>query len=178
MISYSKSTLFCFQTVCYNIDNNKLIQTNMYSKKIYIASDHGGYQLKKRLIRYVENELELKIEDLGPHEHVEGDDYPDYVIPLAHKVVETDGRGIVICKNGVGVSMAVNKVAGIRCGIGYNIAVAESMMNDDNTNVLALAAYLSSEEHAMAIVKKWLETEFSGERRHVRRLEKVAELDK
>ena len=101
----------------------------MYSKKIYIASDHGGYQLKKRLIRYIENELNLKIEDLGPYESNESDDYPDYVIPLAHKVAEENVRGIVICKNGVGVSMAVNKVAGIRCGIGYNIAVAESMMN-------------------------------------------------
>jgi len=150
----------------------------MYSKKIYIASDHGGYQLKKRLIRYIENELNLKIEDLGPYESNESDDYPDYVIPLAHKVAEENVRGIVICKNGVGVSMAVNKVAGIRCGIGYNIAVAESMMNDDNTNVLALASKLSSEEHAMVIVKKWLETEFGEERRYIRRLEKVAELEK
>ncbi|PIR78308.1 MAG: ribose-5-phosphate isomerase [Candidatus Magasanikbacteria bacterium CG10_big_fil_rev_8_21_14_0_10_36_16] len=150
----------------------------MYSKKIYIASDHGGYQLKKRLIRYIENELNLKIEDLGPYESNENDDYPDYVIPLAHKVAEENVRGIVICKNGVGVSMAVNKVTGIRCGIGYNIAVAESMMNDDNTNVLALASKLSSEEHAMVIVKKWLETEFGEEKRHVRRLEKVAELEK
>jgi len=150
----------------------------MYSKKLYIASDHGGYQLKKRLIRYVENELNLKIEDLGPYEHIEDDDYPDYVIQLAHKVVEENVRGIVICKNGVGVSMAVNKVAGIRCGIGYNIAVAESMMNDDNTNILALASHLSSDEHAMAIVKKWLETEFGGDERYVRRLEKVAELEK
>ena len=150
----------------------------MYSKKLYIASDHGGYQLKKRLIRYVENELNLKIEDLGPYEHIEDDDYPDYVIQLAHKVVEENVRGIVICKNGVGVSMAVNKLAGIRCGIGYNIAVAESMMNDDNTNILALASHLSSDEHAMAIVKKWLETEFGGDERYVRRLEKVAELEK
>ena len=150
----------------------------MYKGKLFIASDHGGYQLKKRLIRYIENELELKIENLGAHEHIETDDYPDYVIPLAGKVVETDGRGIVICKNGVGVSMAVNKVAGIRCGIGYNIAVAESMMNDDNTNVLALASHLSSDEHAMAIVKKWLETDFGGDERYIRRLEKVAELEK
>jgi ribose 5-phosphate isomerase B len=149
----------------------------MYKGKLYIASDHGGYQLKRRLIRYIENQLELKIEDLGPHEHVESDDYPDYVIPLAHKVVEENGRGIVICKNGVGVNISVNKVKGIRCGIGYNIDVAKTMMTDDNTNVLALASHLSSEEHAMAIVKKWLETEFSDEERHIRRLAKVAELE-
>ncbi|OIO20307.1 MAG: ribose-5-phosphate isomerase [Candidatus Magasanikbacteria bacterium CG_4_10_14_0_8_um_filter_32_14] len=150
----------------------------MYSKKLYIASDHGGYNLKKRLIRYIENELSLKIEDLGPYEHVEDDDYPDYVIPLARKVVEDDARGIVICKNGIGVSMAVNKTKGIRCGVGYNIAVAETMMTDDNTNVLALAAHLSSDEHAMAITKKWLDTEFSGDDRHVRRLQKVEKNEK
>ena len=150
----------------------------MYKGKLFIASDHGGYQLKKRLIRYVENELELKIEDLGPYEYVEGDDYPDYVIPLARKVVETNGRGIVICKNGIGVSIDANKVRGIRCGVGYNIDVAETMMADDNTNVLALAAHLSSEEHAMAIVKKWLESEFSGAERHIRRLKEVAELER
>ncbi|MFA7314951.1 MAG: RpiB/LacA/LacB family sugar-phosphate isomerase [Candidatus Magasanikbacteria bacterium] len=150
----------------------------MYSGKLYIASDHGGYNLKKRLIRYIENELSLKIEDLGPYEHAEDDDYPDYVIPLARKVVEDDARGIVICKNGIGVSMAVNKIKGIRCGIGYNIAVAETMMTDDNTNIIALAAHLSSDEHAMAIVKKWLSTEFSNANRHVRRLQKIAELDK
>ncbi|MDD2656339.1 MAG: RpiB/LacA/LacB family sugar-phosphate isomerase [Patescibacteria group bacterium] len=150
----------------------------MYSKKLFIASDHGGYQLKKRLIRFIENELNLKIEDLGPFANDLDDDYPDYVIPLAHKVVENEARGIVICKNGVGVSMAVNKVKGIRCGIGYNIAVAESMMNDDNTNVLSLASKLSSEEHAMAIVKKWLETEFGEAKRYIRRLQKVAEIEK
>lgn len=150
----------------------------MYSGKLFIASDHGGYQLKKRLIRYIENELSLKIEDLGPYERLEDDDYPDYVIPLAQKVVEDNARGIVICKNGIGVSMTANKVPGVRCGIGYNIAVAETMMTDDDTNIIALAANLSSEGHAMAIVKKWLETEFSEEKRHVRRLQKVAELEK
>ncbi|MFA6427183.1 MAG: RpiB/LacA/LacB family sugar-phosphate isomerase [Candidatus Magasanikbacteria bacterium] len=150
----------------------------MYTNPLFIASDHGGYQLKKRVIRYIENELKGKVEDLGPHEHVETDDYPDYVIPLAHKVVETQGRGIVICRNGVGVCIAVNKVKGIKCGIGYNIAAAESMMKDDNTNIISLAADHLSEDHAMAVVKKWLETEFSGEERHVRRLKKVEEIEK
>ncbi|PIR75105.1 MAG: ribose-5-phosphate isomerase, partial [Candidatus Magasanikbacteria bacterium CG10_big_fil_rev_8_21_14_0_10_43_9] len=70
-----------------------------------------------------------------------------------------------------------NKVHGVRCGIGYNIEVAESMMKDDNTNILALAADHLSEDHAMAVVKKWLETEFSEAERHVRRLTKVAALD-
>ena len=150
----------------------------MYNGPLYIASDHGGYKLKKRLLRYCKNELELKIEDLGAHEHNPEDDYPDYVIPLAKKVVKENGRGIVICRNGVGVCVAVNKIKGVKCGIGYNIGVAESMVRDDNTNIISLAADHLSEDHAMATLKKWLETEFSEAQRHVRRLGKVEELEK
>ena len=147
----------------------------MYSGPLFIASDHGGYQLKKRLLRYFENELKLKVTDLGPAEFTDGDDYPDYVFPLTEAVLEKDGRGILICKNGVGVCVAANKVPGIRAGIGYNTAVAETMMQDDNTNVICLAATTLSEEYAMAIVRHWLEAEFSNEERHNRRLAKVAE---
>ena len=149
----------------------------MYSVPLYIASDHGGYQLKKRLVRYVQNELRRDIEDLGPHEYVETDDYPDYAIPLARKVAEAGGRGILICKNGIGVTIAANKVPGVRAGLGYNLMAAESMMADDNTNVLTLAAKGLTEDHALAIVKKWLETDFSSAERHVRRIQKVAQLD-
>lgn len=150
----------------------------MFSGSLFIASDHGGYQLKKRLIRFCENELNIHIEDLGPLDLDPTDDYPDFVIPLAKKVVEIKGRGIVICRNGIGVCIAVNKIKGIKCGIGYNSGAAESMMRDDNTNVLALAADHLSEDHAMLVTKKWLETEFSGDERHVRRLKKVEDLEK
>jgi ribose 5-phosphate isomerase B len=145
----------------------------MYSGPLYIASDHGGYQLKKRLVRYVKKELNRNIEDLGPKTYEETDDYPDYIFPLGKLVAETNGRGIVICKNGIGVAVAANKINGIRAGIGYNLMAAETMMKDDNTNVLALASKVLSEDFAMAIVKKWLETEFSGAERHKRRLKKV-----
>lgn len=149
----------------------------MYTGSLFIASDHGGYHLKKRLVRYLENELKQKIEDVGPHEYAETDDYPDYAVPLAQKVAQTNGRGIVICKNGIGVCIAANKVHGIRAGLGYNLMAAETMMQDDNTNILCLASKALSEDHAMAIVKKWLLTEFSGAERHVRRLEKVGRLE-
>jgi ribose 5-phosphate isomerase B len=141
---------------------------------IYIASDHGGYKLKKRIIRYIENELKQTITDMGPNEYDETDDYPDYALPLATKIIEQeDNRGIVICKNGIGVCIATNKVKGIRAGIGYNLMAAETMMADDNTNILCLASKALSEEHALAITKKWLETEFSNKPRHVQRLEKI-----
>ena len=141
---------------------------------LYITSDHGGYKLKKRIIRYLENELETKIEDLGPFEYNKDDNYPDYTVKLAKKVLENDdNKGIAICRNGIGVCVTANKFKGIRAGIGYNIAVAQSMRNDDNANILCLAADHLSEDHAMAIVKKWLETPFSNDERHVRRLKKI-----
>jgi len=149
----------------------------MYSGTLYIASDHGGYSLKKRIIRLVINELGQTIEDLGPTQYDEHDDYPDYAIPLAKKVVVNKARGILICRNGIGVCMVANKISDVRAGIGYNIASAESMRKDDDTNVLCLAADHLSEDFACAIVKRWLETEFSNEERHVRRLAKVASID-
>lgn len=147
----------------------------MYTGPLFIASDHGGYQLKKRLVRYLQNELAREVTDLGPHEYIEDDDYPDYALPLAEQVASTNSRGILICKNGIGVCIAANKVPGIRAGLAYNLAAAESMMTDDNTNVMCLAAHLSSDDHAMAILKRWLATDFSNDARHVRRLKKVAE---
>jgi ribose 5-phosphate isomerase B len=144
------------------------------NQPIFLASDHGGYQLKRRIMRYFNNELHIPYKDMGPYEYDETDDYPDYVIPLAHEVAKTHGRGIVICKNGVGVSIAVNKVEGIRCGIGYSLMAAETMMKDDNTNILSLPAKHLSEDHALAIVKTWLETPFSEAERHVRRINKMS----
>jgi len=149
----------------------------MYEGKIYIASDHGGYQLKKRIVRYIENELMREVEDLGPQEYVETDDYPDYTIPLAKKVADEDARGIVICKNGIGVCITANKIKNIRAGIGYNMMAAETMMQDDNTNVLCLAAKGLTEDHALSVVKIWLDTPFSGAERHIRRLEKIHALE-
>lgn len=150
----------------------------MYTGPLYIAGDHGGYALKKRLVRFIENELSRSIEDMGPLEHVEHDDYTDYAFPLAKRVVAENARGILVCRNGVGVCIAANKVPGIRAGIGYNIAAGESMMKDDNTNILCLAADHLSEDFAMAIVKRWLETPFSEAERHMRRLGKIEEFEK
>ena len=145
---------------------------------LYIASDHRGYKLKNRITRYLENELDTKIEDLGASDYNKTDDYPDYVELLTQKVIEDqNNKGVLICGNGIGVCIGANKVKGIRAGIGYNLGVAESMRNDDNTNVLCLAADHLSEDHAMTIIKKWLTTKFSKDERHVRRLKKVEEIE-
>lgn len=145
----------------------------MYSGPLYICSDHAGYQLKKRLVRYLQNELNVEVEDLGPHEYDELDDFPDFVIPSAIKTVENKGRLIACCGSGAGEIIAANKVKGMRMTIGYNIEAAELSITHNNANGLALAARVLTDDHAMAIIKKWLETtDFKGGK-YQRRNEKI-----
>jgi ribose 5-phosphate isomerase B len=149
----------------------------MYTGPLYIAADHGGYKLKKRLVRYIENELKLKVEDLGAHEYDELDDFPDFIIPAAIKAVETDGRVIVVGGSGNGEAMAANKVPGMRCALAHSVETAELSRAHNNANGLSLGGRILTEDHAMAIVKMWLSTDFIGEK-YERRNEKIREYEK
>ncbi len=130
----------------------------MYNGPLFIVSDHAGYHLKKRIVRYFENELNVKVEDLGPYEYDELDDFPDYILPAAVKTVENKARIIACCGSASGEVIAANKVKGMRAVVGYNIEAAELSITHNNANGLCLAARMLSEDHALAIVKKWLET--------------------
>jgi ribose 5-phosphate isomerase B len=135
----------------------------MYQGPLYITADHAGHALKKRLIRFITNELNIVVEDMGAFEYNELDDFPDFVLPSAIKTVETNGRLIACCGSGQGEVIAGNKVAGMRMALGYSIESAELSIKHNNANGLALAGRVLTEEHAMAIVKKYLETtEFLG----------------
>lgn len=143
---------------------------------IYIASDHGGFELKKHIFRKLEAE-DIVITDLGPEKFDPNDDYPDYVTPLVEKVLEDgENKGFLICRNGVGVSMAANKYKGIRATLSWSAEHAASSRNDDNTNVLCLPADYVSHKDGLEIVKVWLNTSFSNKDRHVRRVVKVNNL--
>ena len=151
--------------------------------KVYIGADHAGFDLKQKLIKYFEDQkvsgiLEIELEDVGPAKMDPKDDYPDIVEKVVKKVRRgKTNRGVLICGNAVGVSMAANKYKGVRAGIGYNTYSAKSMREDDDTNVLCLAGRVLSQEYARAIMRIWLETAFSEEKRHKRRLEKIAALE-
>lgn len=146
---------------------------------IYIASDHRGYQLKKELFDFVKTKLEKEIIDLGPDKYDEDDDYVDFAIPLAQKVAEDKKSfGILICGTGHGMCIAANKINGARAIVGYSISGAEFGRQDNNANILCLAGRVLSKDHAEAIVKKFLETNFKSEERFVRRLEKISRLEK
>ena len=145
---------------------------------LYIATDHGGFQLKKYLIRYLDKQLKMKAVDLGPKKYDKEDDYPDFAIPLAKKVAKGKNNvGILICRMGNGTCITANKIKGIRAIIGYSIEAAEFGRRDNNANVLCLGGDVLSNEHAVAIVKKFLESNFDGGR-HARRMDKIMAIEK
>lgn len=146
---------------------------------IYIASDHRGYQLKKELFDFIKTKLEKEIVDMGPAKYDEEDDFVDYAVPLAEKVVSVkNSLGILICGSAHGMCIAANKIKGARAIVGYSISGAELGRQDNDANILCLAGRILSKDHAEAITKKFLETNFKSEERFTRRLDKIAELEK
>lgn len=145
---------------------------------LYIASDHAGFQLKKTLVSYLTKVLKMPVENLGPSVYDENDDYPDFARAVAERVAEIhENRGIVICGSGHGVCITANKFPHIRAILAPSIESAKFGRKEDDANILCLAGRVLSDEHARAIVKTFLETPFSGEDRHVRRLQKIAKIE-
>lgn len=145
---------------------------------LYIAADHNGWQLKKELKRYLKNQLKVVAVDVGPLKHDPTDDYPVYSKKLTRLVVKSKkNKGILICKTGHGVCMVANKIKGGRAIIGYSIEGVEWGRRHEEANILCLAAKFLSTEHAQAIVKRFLATDFDGAERNVRRLQEIASLE-
>lgn len=145
--------------------------------KIGIATDHGGFGLKEEL---VERLLAAghEVVDFGAHSLAEGDDYPDYVLPLAHAVVAGDvERGIAICGSGVGASVCANKVKGIRAALIHDHFSAVQGVEDDHMNVLCMGGRTVGPEVAWDLVKSYLAANYSDASRHLRRLGKVVEAE-
>ena len=144
---------------------------------IYISSDHRGLELKKYLVESLVS-VGLGIVDLGPKDLDPEDDYPEYAKLVAEKIQENfENMGVLICANGVGISIAANKFDGIRAALSWNPKHAASSRNDDGTNVLVLPADYVTKEEALEILQTWLSTNFSGEDRHIRRIQKISELE-
>lgn len=138
---------------------------------IYIGSDHAGFQMKGKLKEYLGKEYEVT--DLGCFSE-ESCDYPEIAREVGEKVLENEGAfGIVLCGSGIGMSMAVNKLQGIRGALICSEKMAEMTRRHNNANVLSLAARELSWEEVKAITDKFLNTEFDAEERHIRRVEKL-----
>jgi len=141
-------------------------------KKIYLGSDHGGFKLKEEIKKFL-NELNYEYEDLGAKNYEPLDDYPDYAYLVANKVAQTDSYGILICSSGVGMCIAANKVKGIRAVNAYNVEIAKKSREHNNTNILCLGQNFINFQLAKDIVRAWLQTGFSNEERHKRRVKKL-----
>lgn len=142
---------------------------------IAIGSDHGGYDLKQSVIRHLE-EAGIPCEDLGCHGK-ESCDYAEFGHAVARAVAE--GRcekGIVICTTGIGISISANKIPGIRCALCGDSFSAKMTRLHNDANVLAMGAGIVGENLALEIVDTFLHTEFSGEERHVRRINLIEKI--
>lgn len=137
--------------------------------KIALGCDHGGYDLKQAIIRYLE-EQGISYEDMGCMDK-SSCDYPIYAKAAAKAVAE--GRcekGIVICTTGIGISIAANKIKGIRCALCSDTVSARLTREHNDANMLALGAGIAGVNLALGIVDTFLHTEFSGEEKHARRV--------
>lgn len=140
--------------------------------KVSLASDHGGYVLKEAVKKHLE-EQGINCEDFGCN-GLASCDYPDFARPAAEAVASgACEKGIVICTTGIGVSITANKVKGIRCALCSEPMSARMTRLHNNANMLAMGAGMTGELLAMEIVDTFLKTEFSGEERHQRRIDKI-----
>ena len=145
--------------------------------RIGIATDHAGFERKEELIAYLRSGGHEVI-DVGAYSLNPGDDYPDFVIPLAQAVAAGKvDRGVAICGSGVGASVCANKIPGIRAGLIHDHFSAHQGVEDDNMNILCMGGGVVGPAVAKDLLDTFLSAKFSGAERHVRRLGKVARLE-
>ena len=146
---------------------------------IYLAADHRGFQLKEILKRALSDQG-YPIEDVGAFHYDETDDYVDFAKAALEKMADNPGlhKGIFICGSGHGMNMVADKFLNMRAALGFNRYVAVQSRQHEDVNVLILAADWIKEREAQDIVSDWLNTEFIGENRHTRRLEKIKIIEK
>ena len=139
---------------------------------IAIACDHGGFDLKQQVMEHLK-EKGLEYKDFGCYDH-KSCDYPDFARPAAKAVADGEcDRGIVICTTGIGVSITANKVKGIRCALCADPLSAKMTRLHNDANMLAMGAGMIGTNLALEITDVFLDTSFSGEERHARRISKI-----
>lgn len=144
--------------------------------RIVIGSDHAGFELKSTIVSYIQD-LGHQIIDVGTN-NAEPVDYPEYAEAVGKAILEERAdRGIMICGSGVGASIAVNKLPGIRAGLCHDTYSAHQGVEHDNINVLIMGARVIGIETARELVRVYLGAEFTKEERHLRRLDKLSKLE-
>jgi ribose 5-phosphate isomerase B len=143
---------------------------------IYLGADHGGFSFKEKIKEFLK-ELKLEYQDLGNLKFEPGDDFVDYAAVVAKKVVETGGKGILICTNGEGMCVAANKFEGVRAVSPTNKKTAQQTREHLDANVLCLGEHILSFREVKKIIKIWLETDFFKAEKYIRRLNKIKNLE-
>lgn len=145
--------------------------------RVIIASDHAGLRLKEKVKKYLARK-KIEYEDLGTNSF-KSVDYPDYALKVAEKVAKNKNtRGILVCGTGTGMTIAANKVKGIRAVAAYDAYSAKMSRIDNDTNVLGLRGRFFPFEKVKKIITVWLDTPFSGEKRHKRRIKKIRDYER
>ena len=145
--------------------------------RVIIASDHAGLRLKEKVKKYLARK-KIEYEDLGT-ESFTSVDYPDYALKVAEKVIKNKNtRGILVCGTGTGMTIAANKVKGIRAVAAYDAYSAKMSRIDNDTNVLGLRGRFFPFEKIRKIITVWLDTPFSGEHRHKKRIKKIEDYER
>lgn len=144
---------------------------------IYLGADHRGFKAKEKLKSYLQKRG-YKLTDVGTDSE-ESVDYPVIAERVARNVIgDPNNRGVVLCGSGAGVCIVANKLPGIRAAEAWNEAIVKAARNDDNVNILCLAADFLNEVEMKKITQVFLDTSFSGEERYKRRLKKITEIEK
>jgi len=146
-------------------------------ERVFIASDHAGY-LRKEEIKKLLKSKKIPVEDMGPDKFDPSDDYPDFGDKVVEAVKRGKGIGILVCDTGIGMDILANKHRGIRASLAANAFMAKRAKLHNNANVLVLGEDISDWPTTEQIVMTWLLTPFSGEERHVRRLNKIEEIER
>jgi ribose 5-phosphate isomerase B len=145
--------------------------------RVGIATDHGGFHLKEELVVHL-RELGHEVVDVGAHSMNPGDDYPDFVIPLAQAVAAGKvTRGVAVCGSGVGASVCANKIPGVHAGLIGDHYSARQGVEHDHMNIICVGGRTVGLEVAKDLVDAFLAAEFSQDERHLRRLAKVDALE-
>ncbi len=144
---------------------------------VYLGADHAGFELKTQLLEHLHH-AGYETEDVGAKTLEADDDYPRYAYAVATKVLggNDDDRGILICGSGQGMTMAANRVNGVRAALAWNLESAKASRQDDDANVLVLPARFIDTEEAIAAVDSWLRADFKADPKYQRRLDELEQL--
>ena len=145
---------------------------------VYLGADHRGYELKEKIKEYLLS-VGRSVADLGNDKYDQADDYPDFAKKVAEKIsVSSEDRGILFCGSGVGMAVTANKFRDVRAGTVFSAKHVEMARADEDLNVIGVSADLINYEDAKDIIDAFLNTTFSAEERHRRRVGKIKDLER